>query len=154
MAKSVTSILKGVSDVLHSIRARLHPNRLPKGEGTYIARISNEKVLSVQEICGLLKTRGGFSGDHKLLLNNVQRFFEEVVFQLCDGFAVDTGFFTVYPTVGGTFTSPKEVRDRKKHPLDFHICTGLALEFEQKKSQIFLYSAGHCYYKYLQRNIN
>ena len=30
----------------------------------------------------------------------------------------------------------------------------LALEFEQKKSQIFLYSAGHCYYKYLQRNIN
>jgi len=128
MEKSISSILNEASDVLHRIRVKLYPNRLPKGEGTYVARTESERVLSLQDVCDKMKTRGGFSGDHKMALDHVQRFFDEAVFQLCDGFTIDTGFFTLYPTIGGIFTSPKERRDRKKHPLDFNIRPGLKLK--------------------------
>jgi len=128
MAKSVSFMLNDAEDVLHLIRAKLYPNRLPKGEGTYIARISNERVLSVREICDILKTRGGFSGDQALLLDHVQRFFNEAAYQLCNGFAVDMGLFKLSPSIGGIFLSPRDKRDREKHPLEFHLHAGSKLK--------------------------
>ena len=136
MAKSISSIMSGAGDVLHRIRVKLYPNRLPKGEGTYIARTESERALSIQDVCDKMKTRGGFTGDHKLLIDNVQRFFDEAVFQLCDGFTVDMGFFTLYPTIGGIFTSPREGRDREKHPLDFNIRPGFKLKKVAKLVEI------------------
>jgi hypothetical protein len=50
--------------ILHRIRIRLYPNYLPKTAGAYIARTNNQKTLSIEEVCSIMKTRGGFAGDY------------------------------------------------------------------------------------------
>jgi hypothetical protein len=40
-----------------------------------------------------------------------------MVYQLCDGYAVSTGYFSIHPNIGGTFNNLKEAHDHKKHPL-------------------------------------
>ena len=106
-SESVTSKLKGVGDVLHRIRVKLYPNHLKVGK-RYVARTANEKSLSVEEVCASLKNRGGFSGDYEKLLDHVRRYHDEAAFLLCNGFAINSGFYTVYLNVGGTLDSPKE----------------------------------------------
>jgi len=126
--ETVTSVLKRVGDVLHRINVKLYPNYLPKGGGPYIARTDNERVLSMEDVCTALENRGGFAGDKGLLLKHVQKYYDEVVYQLCDGYAVNSGYYTLYPNIGGTFFSPKEVRDHKKHPLGFRFREGAVLK--------------------------
>ncbi len=41
------------------------------------------------------------------------------MYQLCDGFSVNTGWFTVTVHIGGLFHSVKEIFDPKKHPVTF-----------------------------------
>jgi hypothetical protein len=104
---------------LHKIMVRLHPNNLPSAEGTWFARVNNEAILSVEQVAGALKTRGGFTGNYDDLVLHVRQFFDEMAYQLCDGFAVDTGYFTIHPNVGGAFKSPDEPPDPKNHPVSF-----------------------------------
>ena len=66
-----------------------------------------------------MKERGGFTGDYDYLVMCVKRFFNEAAYQLCDGFAVDTGFFSVHPVVGGYFDTADGDREPKKHPVTF-----------------------------------
>jgi hypothetical protein len=70
-------------------------------EGAYIARTDNEASLSVEEVCAALKNRGGFTGSYDDLVEHVKQFFDEAAYQLCGGFAVNTGCFSVHPNVGG-----------------------------------------------------
>ena len=128
MSVSITSVLKGAGDVLHRIRVKLYPNYLPKGKGTYIAHTNSQRVLDVDDICKELKTRGSFPGDHKVLAEHVRQYFDEAVYQLCNGFAVNSGYYTMYPNIGGIFTSPNENRDQKKHPLGFRIRVGSVMK--------------------------
>jgi len=104
---------------LHKIRVNLYPSYLPDVEGTYIARTENESSLSIEQVCAALKERGGFTGNYEDLLENVHRFFKEAAYQLCDGFAVNTGYFSIHPGVGGTFNSAAEINDTEKHPIIF-----------------------------------
>jgi hypothetical protein len=113
------SIIENKNAILHHIRIRLYPNYLPKGKGTFIARTNNDASLSVEEVCAAMKDRGGFTGNFKVLTENVSQFFDEMAYQLCDGFAVNTGYFSIHPNIGGTFTSPNDVQDNKKHPISF-----------------------------------
>jgi len=105
--------------ILHHIRIKLYPNYLSTADGTYIARTCNDKTLTIEDVCTALKTRGGFDGNYKTLLENVQQYFDEVAYQLCDGFAVTNGYYTIHPNVGGTFNSVNEVHDHGKHPISF-----------------------------------
>jgi hypothetical protein len=104
---------------LHTIKVRLHPNNLPGAEGTYLARVSNEALLSIENVAASLKERGGFTGNYHDLVMHVRQFFDEMAYQLCDGFAVNTGYFSIHPNVGGVFNSPHEEPDTKKHPVSF-----------------------------------
>ncbi|MDR1399127.1 MAG: DUF4469 domain-containing protein [Treponema sp.] len=104
--------------VLHHIRVKLYPNYLLNVEGAYIARTDNEASLSIEEICVALKTRGGFTGSYDELVEHVKQFFAEAAYQLCDGFAVNTGYFSIYPNVGGSFNRT-EGHDAQKHPVTF-----------------------------------
>ena len=106
-------------DVLHQIRVKLYPNHLPNVEGEYIARTNNEASLSIEEVCAALKTRGGFTGNYNDLVDHVHQFFDEVAYQLCDGFAVNNGYYSIHPVIGGTFNTAHESYDRKKHPINF-----------------------------------
>jgi hypothetical protein len=49
----------------------------------------------------------------------VHQSFGEAAYQLCDGFAVNMGYFSVHPNVGGTFDKATEGHDTDKHPVTF-----------------------------------
>jgi hypothetical protein len=115
--------IKEVIEVLHRIRVKLFPSYLPKALGTYLARTVNEAVLSITDVCAALKHRGGFTGNYEVLIENVKQFFDEMAYQLCDGFAVNTGYFSIHPNIGGTFDSVRETHNHKKHPISFRFRT-------------------------------
>jgi hypothetical protein len=109
----------GLKDILHRIKAKLYPNYLPGVEGAYIARTDNEATLSVEEVCTALKNRGGFSGRYDELITCVKQYLDECAYQLCDGYAVSTGYYSIHPNIGGTFNSEKELHNHQKHPITF-----------------------------------
>ena len=108
---------------MHRIRVKLYPNHLPEGKGTYFARTDSEATIDIDQVCAAMRERGGFKGDYRDLVDNIKRYNDEVAYQLCDGFTVTNGYFSVYPNLGGTFTTPKETPDPKKHPLSFRFRT-------------------------------
>ena len=109
-----------IGDILHRIRVKLYPSNLPGVKGKYIAKTSNEAVLSIEQVCAELKNRGGFTGNYDDLVSHVRQFFDEMAYQLCDGYAVNAGYFSLHPHIGGTFDSLEESYDPVKHPVDFH----------------------------------
>jgi hypothetical protein len=113
------TIVNHQNEVLHRIRVKLYPNYLPRVEGAYIARTVNEAGLSIEQICAALKNRGGFTGNYDDLVKYVGQFFDEAAYQLCDGFSINTGYFSVHPNVGGTFDSVNGAHDREQHPVTF-----------------------------------
>ncbi|MDR1249411.1 MAG: DUF4469 domain-containing protein [Treponema sp.] len=111
------------NEVLHRIRVKLYPNYLPKVKGAYIARTDNEASLTIEEVCAAGKSRGGFTGSYDDFVEHVHQFFNEATYQLCDGFAVNTGYFSIHPNVGGTFDKVTEGHDTGKHPVTFRFRT-------------------------------
>jgi hypothetical protein len=116
-----------MKDVLHRIRIRLHRSNLPTAKGAFYARPVNEAALSVEDVAAALKNRGGFTGNYHDLLEHVRQFFQEMAYQLCDGFAVNTGWFSVQPVIGGLFESENESFDPKEHKVSFRYRTGAPL---------------------------
>jgi len=115
------------NEAMHSIRIKLHPANLPGAEERYYARTVNEAELSVEKVCATMKTRGGFNGNYADLVNHVKQFFDEMVYQLCDGFSVNTGYFSVHPVVGGFFDRDGENVSLKGHLVSFRFHEGLLL---------------------------
>jgi hypothetical protein len=111
------------NEVLHRVRVKLHPNYLPKVEGAYIARTASEASLTIEEVCAAGKSRGGFTGSYDDFVEHVHQFLGEAAYQLCDGFAVNMGYFSVHPNVGGTFDKATEGHDTGKHPVTFRFRT-------------------------------
>ena len=117
-------IVRGnVHGLLHRIKVRLYPNYLPTTGGKYIARTDSEASLSIQQVCAAMKDRGGFLGNHEDLIENVKHFMDEAAYQLCDGFTVNMGYYSIHPNIGGTFNSDKETHDQKKNPVNFKFRT-------------------------------
>jgi hypothetical protein len=116
-----------ITGVLHRIRVKLYPDYLSHVEGAYIACTDNEASLSIEEVYTALKNRGGFTGNYDDLAKHVKQFLDEMICQLCDGFAVNTGYFLMYPNVGGTFDKVVEGHDTEKHPVTFRFRTLAAL---------------------------
>jgi hypothetical protein len=104
---------------MHKMSAKLYPNTLRGGEGTYLARNTNEGTVTVEDICAAMKNRGGYDGSYEDALQTTKHFFKEMLYQLCDGFSVNTGFFTIRAHIGGIFRSVNEPFDAKKHPVSF-----------------------------------
>ena len=113
------AVINNVTEVLHRIRAKLYPNYLHGISGAYIARTDDEASLSIEQVCAALKNRGGFTGSYKDLVEYVQQFFDETAYQLCDGFSVNTGYFSLHPRIGGTWENAREPLDPVKHPVRF-----------------------------------
>lgn len=111
--------INDLSMILHRIRVRLYPNYLQNVEGSYIARTDNERTLDIKDICTIMKTRAGFTGKYEDLLDYVRQYYDEVAYQLCDGYAVTNGYYTVHPNIGGSFNGVNEAHDHDKHPITF-----------------------------------
>jgi len=115
------SLTYGAKQVLHRIRVKLYPNYLPGQENTFIARTDSEAVLSIEEVCAAYRNRGGFTGNLDDLIKHVKGYLNESAYQICDGFTVNNGFYSIYPNLGGTFATPHEKPAPDKNPLNFRL---------------------------------
>jgi hypothetical protein len=103
--------------VLHHIRVRLFPSNLPGSKKAWYARTANEAELTIEDVAKAMVERGGFTGNYYDLVKHVREFLDEAAYQLCDGYAINMGYFSIHPVVGGFFASERE--DPSGHPVRF-----------------------------------
>ena len=108
----------------HSVKAYLHDNVLTDDPNDYIARVCNETSLSVDDVCRSAVQRGGADLSAQTLQHGVELFLKEMAYLLCDGYGINTGYFTATPLVKGVFNSPAETFDAKKHAVLFQFNQG------------------------------
>ena len=99
----------------HSIKVYLYDNPLTPEKNDFAARVDAERTLDIRGICRAAYTRGGADISPESMEHAVDLFLKEMGYQLCDGFAVNTGWFTATPTVRGVFRAPTETFDRDRH---------------------------------------
>jgi hypothetical protein len=108
-----------INEVLHRIRVKLYPNHFQHVEGAYIARTDSEASLNVRQVCTTAISRGGVECDLDDFMEYIDKYNEEVAYQLCDGYAVNNGYYSIHPNIGGTFNSERDMHDHQKHPITF-----------------------------------
>ena len=116
-----------VAQVMHKIRVKLYPNYLPGYENTFIARTDSEASLTIEQVCAALRDRGGFTGNYEDLVDHVKKYFNEAAYQLCDGFTINNGYYSIYPNLGGTFKGLRDTPNPKSNPLSFRFRTNKPL---------------------------
>ena len=118
--------------VLHKIKAYLYDNVLTKDNpNDFIARTVSERSLNVKQICEAAVTRGGADVSAAAMEHATELFLKEMGYQLCDGFSVNTGYFTASTQIRGVFDSPTETFNPQKHNILFQFNQG-----EKLRSQI------------------
>ncbi|WP_312903288.1 DNA-binding domain-containing protein [Chryseobacterium taichungense] len=81
--------------ILHKIKAYLYDNTLTKDNpNDFIARTASERSLSVKQICEAATSRGGANVSASAMEHATGLFLKEMAYQLCDGFSVNSGYFT------------------------------------------------------------
>ena len=113
-----------MSKTRHTIKAYLYDNLLTPDPNDFTARVSSERSLSVADICHSAATRGGADVSDSAMSHAVDLFLKEMAYRLCDGFAVNTGYFTAMPVVRGVFLNPNETFDPQRHTLQFQFTQG------------------------------
>ncbi|GHV76375.1 hypothetical protein AGMMS49942_11960 [Spirochaetia bacterium] len=121
------TIVNTVFETLPRVHAKLYPSYLPGQETTFLARDDDEASLSIEETCAALINRGGYPGKLDELVSAVKQFIQELVYQLCSGFSVNTGFFSIHLKIGGSWANVSEPFDPIKHPIGLTLYTHHAL---------------------------
>lgn len=116
-----------MENVFHRIKAWLYENFLTENPNDFVARVSSERTLNTKDICVAAVTRGGADTNAAAMEHNVNLFFKEMSYQMCDGYAVNTGYFTAGTVIKGVFDNPKEKYDPKKHSVYFQFNQGATL---------------------------
>ncbi|MDR0472768.1 MAG: DUF4469 domain-containing protein [Treponema sp.] len=106
-------------DVLHRIRIKLHKSNLPQAEGACYPRTDSEAELSIEDVSASAVNRGGVTCSSSDFSRHAHEFFDELAYLLCDGFAVNTGYFSIYPVVKKLFKNEHEAYDSKNHLVSF-----------------------------------
>ena len=79
---------------LHKIQAQLYDNILTPNPNDYIARVSSERTLTVRDVCVSAVARGGAKISADDMEYAVNTFHKEMGYNLCDRFAINTGWYT------------------------------------------------------------
>ena len=119
-----------MANVLHTIKAYLHDNLLTDNPNDLSARVNSERSLSIDDICKSAVTRGGADVSAAAMKHAVELFLKEMGYRLCDGFSINTGYFTASPSIRGVFDSPNEGFNPQKHSVLFQFNQGSALRSE------------------------
>jgi hypothetical protein len=119
-----------MATVLHTIKAWLYKNLLTSDPDDYLIRVNSERTLNVRNICESAVSRGGADISAPAMEHAANLFLKEIGYQLCDGFSVNTGWFTAGPQVRGVANSPKEQYNKEKHTLLFEFHQGATLRKE------------------------
>ena len=116
--------------ILHKIKAYLYENLLTEDPNDYVARVSSERTLGITEICNSAVSRGGADISAASMEHGINLFFKEMGYQLCDGYSVNTGYFTATTLIKGVFNSPTETFNTDKHSIVFQFNQGDTLRKE------------------------
>lgn len=117
--------------ILHKIKAYLYDNQLTKDNpNDFIASTVSERSLSVKQICESAVNRGGADISASAMEHATELFLKEMAYQLCDGFSVNTGYFTANTQIRGVFDSPSETFNSEKHSILFQFNQGEKLRAE------------------------
>jgi hypothetical protein len=119
-----------MANTQHSIKANLYDNPLTDDPNDFVARVSSERTLSVEDICASATSRGGADIPAAAMSHGVNLFLKELSYQLCNGFSVNTGYFTASPLIKGVFNSTDEKFDTTKHSVVFQFNQGDTLRKE------------------------
>lgn len=114
--------------IYHRIKAYLYRNLFTPDPNDYIARGVSERSLGVREICQSAVTRGQAKTTVEDMEYNINLFLDEMAYLLCDGYAVNTGYFKANNVIRGVFGNPQEKFDRKKHKVIFKFKQGHLLK--------------------------
>jgi hypothetical protein len=113
-----------MATILHKIKAYLYENLLTDDPNDYVARVSSERSLNIDDICNAAVNRGGAGSSAQTMSHNVSLFLQEMSYQLCDGYSVNTGYFTATTLIKGVFNSPTETFNSDKHAVLFQFNQG------------------------------
>jgi hypothetical protein len=120
-----------MATILHKIKAWLYENLLTQDNpNDYIARVNSERSLGVSDICESAVERGGADVSAASMEHAVNLFLKEMGYRLCDGFSINTGWFTASVHIKGVFDSPNEKFDPQKHTVLFEFHQGATLRRE------------------------
>ncbi|MDR1224080.1 MAG: DUF4469 domain-containing protein [Tannerella sp.] len=119
-----------MANTLHTIKAGLHKNPLTPDPDDFSIRANSERTLGIRDICESASSRGGADVSASAMEHATDLFLKEMGYQLCDGFSVNTGWFTAGPQVRGVANNPREQYDSEKHTLLFEFHQGATLRKE------------------------
>jgi len=117
--------------ILHKVKAYLYDNFLTKDNpNDFIARTVSERSLNVKQICEAAVSRGGADVTAASMEHATELFLKEMAYQMCDGYSVNTGYFTAGTQIRGVFDSPTETFNSEKHTILFQFNQGEKLRVE------------------------
>lgn len=122
--------------VFHQIKAYLYPNHLLAKQNEFVPRVCSERTINVKEICESAVRRGGAPGTPEEMEYKVNLFLDEMAYLLCNGYAVNTGYFTGNAHLNGVFNSAGESFDPARHTLSFSFNQGELLRQEIKDLRV------------------
>jgi hypothetical protein len=124
------------NNILHHIKAQLYNNPLTYNPDDFIARVWSERTLNTAQICASAAARGGADVSAASMQHAVGLFFGEMAYQLCDGYSVNTGYFSASANIHGVFNSPNEHFDPQKHSILFEFHQGAQLRKELQEVKV------------------
>ena len=120
----------------HKMKAWLYDNPLTPDPYDFFIRIKSEKALTVDDVSQSAAKRGGSNVTPQVMTNIVTLWLQEFAYRACDGFAINTGWFTVQPTVKGAANSPNEKFNPEKHSIAFDFKQGALMRKELKGVEV------------------
>ena len=118
------------SSILNFIKVYLYYNYLTDNPNDLTARVISERSVGVAELCQSAVNRAKAPTTPEVMEHNVRLFLDEMVFQLKNGFAINTGYFTANAQVRGVFESKTDKFDPAKHSVLFRFNQGDVLRKE------------------------
>ncbi len=113
------------------MKVLLYDNKLTADKlNDLVARVLNERTATVRDICREAVNRGGADMSAAAIEHGTNLFLQEMAYQLCNGYSVNTGWFTASAHIRGTFDDPKETFDPSKHTISFDFQQGALLRAE------------------------
>jgi len=120
----------------HKMKGYLYDNVLTPDPNDFFLRVKPEASLGVNDISLSATKRGGVNISPDEMTHAVNSWLKELAYRACDGFAINTGWFTVQPTVKGVFNSPNEKFNPAKHTVAFDFKQGSLMRKEIAGVQI------------------
>lgn len=112
------------STIKHRVKAYLYDNLLTDDPNDFAARVNSERTLTIEDICTAAVQRGGADVSAASMNHAAELFLREMAYQLCDGYSVNTGYFTAGAQIKGVFNHPQESYNSDKHAVYFQFNQG------------------------------